>query len=222
MWLVAASDGATGEMIAKGLALPVGESADIASMFAMYGLAVREGHDPAPYAKHIQAGFGRQGDAVVAFLESVRRGADLATARGAMPMMDLRSRLFAQNAVDWSCADHAPHAAGASRCRAVCSSASVNIRVDACGAGKRSFTTCCAARVVGLETRAHPQLTNRIDESSELHAGLDTPARLPLVRHTVPRRARDTTQVLDLHAILLGGQVVAIHSDFVGVVPRQT
>jgi len=99
VWLAAASDGANQEMIERALALPVGESADLASMFAMYGIAVREGHDPAPYANRIHTEFGRQGDAVLAFLEAVRRGADPAAGRNAMPMMDLRSRLFAQNAV---------------------------------------------------------------------------------------------------------------------------
>ena len=51
------------EMIETALELTVPENADLATMFAMYGLAAREGRDTTPYAKRIEATLGRRGGA---------------------------------------------------------------------------------------------------------------------------------------------------------------
>ena len=99
LWLAAASEGANAEMIEAALGLTVPEDADVASMFAMYGVAAREGRDTTPYAKRIEADLGPEASPVLEFLGQVRRGADALQAREAIRSADLRTQLLAQNAV---------------------------------------------------------------------------------------------------------------------------
>ena len=99
LWLAAASEGASAEMIETALGLTVPEDADLATMFAMYGLAAREGRDTTPYAKRIEAVLGAEAAPVLEFLEQVRRGDDALQAREAIRTADLRTQLLAQNAV---------------------------------------------------------------------------------------------------------------------------
>ena len=86
-------------MIETALGVTVPENADVASMFAMYGLAAREGRDTTPYAKCIESALGPDSAPVLEFLAQVRRGADALQAREAIRATDLRTQLFAQNAV---------------------------------------------------------------------------------------------------------------------------
>jgi len=99
LWLVAASEGASADMIDKALGLEVPEDADVATMFTMYGLAAREGRDTTLYARRIEAALGDEAAPVLEFLDQVRRGADAQQARQALRAMDLRTQLFTQNAV---------------------------------------------------------------------------------------------------------------------------
>jgi hypothetical protein len=85
-------------MIETALGLNIPEDADLPTMFTMYGLAAREGHDTAPFAKRIEASVGADAAPVLDFLERVRRGNDALLAREAIRQLDLRTQLFAQNA----------------------------------------------------------------------------------------------------------------------------
>jgi Zn-dependent protease with chaperone function len=99
MWLAAASDGASRQLVHSALTLPVDEDADVTCMLAMYGVAVRERRDYTRYARRIGAALGPEvGPAMLAFLDQVRLGADPLLARESLPAMDLRMRLAAQNA----------------------------------------------------------------------------------------------------------------------------
>ncbi len=95
MRLVASSDRATRAMMESALALPLRESDDHQSAFAMYAVAVRLQRDPAPYAALIEKALGDEGQAVVAFLETIRRGGDPAQAQAALPSLDLQVRMHA-------------------------------------------------------------------------------------------------------------------------------
>jgi Zn-dependent protease with chaperone function len=92
--LVASSEGASRSMMEAALALPADDSDDFQSAFAMYAVAVRAQHDPAPYSAQLEKMLGAEGKQVLAFLEGVRRG-DPVKAQSAMAELDLRLRMHA-------------------------------------------------------------------------------------------------------------------------------
>jgi len=98
MRLVAASYGATPQMITAALDLPVDEDSDISSTFVMFALAANTGRDTSIYAARINKLLSQVGPPVVQFLEKVRRGEDPVQARQALPTTDLGLRLYAINA----------------------------------------------------------------------------------------------------------------------------
>ncbi len=83
----AASDGAEAALIEQAFALPVDEGMDESTQWAMLGLAVRTGRDPAPYARMIaeaNADDGRGAQTALAFVDSVRAGNNPAVAERAL------------------------------------------------------------------------------------------------------------------------------------------
>jgi len=98
IWLAAASDGASRQIVQSALSLPLNDEADPTCMFAMYGIAVRERRDPWRYARRIEAALGAKARPALDFLEQIRAGADPLLARESLPAMDVRVRLYAQNA----------------------------------------------------------------------------------------------------------------------------
>ena len=96
--LVASSHGATREMMADALALPVGESDDFETAIAMYAVAVRTRHDPAPYAARLEKLLGNPGRPALEFLDTVRRGGNPQQAEASMPTFDLHLRMHLLNA----------------------------------------------------------------------------------------------------------------------------
>ena len=177
LWLAAASEGASTEMIETALGVTVPENADVASMFAMYGLAAREGRDTTPYAKSIEAALGADSAPVLEFLAQVRRGADALQAREAIRATDLRTQLFAQNAVVlMRGTQRATRLARTGGTRPVHRGARVSRP-----AGERTGASparAARAQLKGLEVGAHHQLTGRIGEhlSSDRQPRRRTPA----------------------------------------------
>lgn len=106
--LLAGSDGATPEMIAQALALPVEDGADIDSVFVIYGVAAHARRDVGAYATHLTRVTGTQGTAVIGFLDEIRRGADPQTARDRARINDLGLELQACNAAVLILGDRAP------------------------------------------------------------------------------------------------------------------
>ncbi|HEU5138242.1 MAG TPA: M48 family metallopeptidase [Steroidobacteraceae bacterium] len=93
--LVASSDRASRAMMESALALPLGESDGYQTAFAMYAIAVRLQRDPAPYSALLVKTLGGEGESVVAFLDTIRRGGDPAQAAAALPSLDLQLRMHA-------------------------------------------------------------------------------------------------------------------------------
>jgi len=108
--LVAASDGATPQMIADAFAQQVDEQAQLEDMFTMYALAVREGRDPAPYLAQVNTRGAEVGKLASVFLDDLRRGKDPEQARALLKGIDLRLQLQLMNAGVVMLGERAPRA----------------------------------------------------------------------------------------------------------------
>lgn len=98
IWLAAASDGASPQLVHSALTLPVGDDAEPVCMLAMYGVAVRERRDHTRYARSLASVLGPEAGPVLGFLDQVRQGGDPLLAIESLPSMDVRLRLATQNA----------------------------------------------------------------------------------------------------------------------------
>jgi hypothetical protein len=74
--LAAASDGASPEMVARALALPLDQGIDRATLWTALGLAVRERRDPAPYVAAIRESKDEEAEKVLAFITALRTSAN--------------------------------------------------------------------------------------------------------------------------------------------------
>jgi Zn-dependent protease with chaperone function len=106
--LVAASDGASPEMIRAALDLPVTAEDDVETMFVMIGLASRENRDVAPYVNHIQKVLGHRAEPLLAFLDKIRAGTEPRQAAAEMNYYDLGLRFEAYNAAILLLRERAP------------------------------------------------------------------------------------------------------------------
>jgi hypothetical protein len=95
---VASSEGATADMIDEAFAQPLEEDADFETTMAMYGLALRTGHDAAPFAALLRKQLGEQAPDVVAFMDQLNRDHAASAIHAALPHSDLRLRLHALHA----------------------------------------------------------------------------------------------------------------------------
>jgi hypothetical protein len=74
--LAAASDGASPQIVARALALPIDQGIDHVSVWAALGLAVRERKDPAPYVAAIRESNDEDADKLLGFITSLRTSAN--------------------------------------------------------------------------------------------------------------------------------------------------
>jgi Zn-dependent protease with chaperone function len=90
--LAAASDGASPEIVARALALPIDQGIDRASVWAALGLAVRERKDPAPYVAAIRDTKDEDVEQLLAFITSLRTSANPADADRLLDGVSIESR----------------------------------------------------------------------------------------------------------------------------------
>jgi Zn-dependent protease with chaperone function len=90
--LAAASDGASREIVARALALPIDQGIDSASVWTALGLAVRERRDPAPYVAAIRESKDDEAEKVLAFITSLRSSANPADAETLLDGISIEAR----------------------------------------------------------------------------------------------------------------------------------
>lgn len=90
--LAAASDGASAEMVARALALPLDQGIDRASIWTALGLAVRERRDPAPYVAVIRESKDEEAEKVLAFITALRASANPTDAEKLLDGVSIDSR----------------------------------------------------------------------------------------------------------------------------------
>jgi Zn-dependent protease with chaperone function len=90
--LAAASDGASHEIVARALALPIDQGIDRATVWTALGLAVRERKDPAPYVAAIRESKDDEAEKVLAFITSLRTSANPADAEKLLDGVSIESR----------------------------------------------------------------------------------------------------------------------------------
>ena len=85
-------------LIDEAFAQSLEEDADFETTMAMYGLALRTGHDAGPYAALLRKQLGEQAPDVIAFMEQLDRNQAASAIHAALPHSDLRLRLHARHA----------------------------------------------------------------------------------------------------------------------------
>jgi hypothetical protein len=90
--LAAASDGASPEIVARALALPIEQGLDRASVWTALGLAVRERKDPAPYIAAIRESNDEEADKVLAFITALRTSTNPADAEALLDGVSIEAR----------------------------------------------------------------------------------------------------------------------------------
>jgi hypothetical protein len=90
--LAAASDGASPELVARALALPIEQGIDRATIWTSLGLALRERRDPAPYVTFIRESQDEEAEKVLAFITSLRASANPADAERLLDGLSIEAR----------------------------------------------------------------------------------------------------------------------------------
>lgn len=90
--LAAASDGASPDLVRKGLALGPAQGLDPDTVWSAIGLAIRNGADPQPLAQVLSGLPPEQREPVLAFIDGVRRADDLPAAERAIAQLPVSVR----------------------------------------------------------------------------------------------------------------------------------
>jgi hypothetical protein len=108
--LAAASDGASRELVAASLALPMEQGVDAESVWTALALALRERRDPAPYLAAIRDYEIPDAQVMLDFITAVRSSQDPAQAEALLDGLDLALRGHAYSAAVVLLGERAPHA----------------------------------------------------------------------------------------------------------------
>jgi hypothetical protein len=96
--LAAASDGASPELVARALSLPLDQGIDRDTIWTALGLAVRERKDPAPYVAVVREANDEDAEQMLAFITSLRTAANPADADRHLDGLSIEARGHAYSA----------------------------------------------------------------------------------------------------------------------------